>query len=101
MKVLVTVEVETTWRDTDLGDPRPGDPLFDRVLGSVARAVDNALEHAFESGFHHDLETALCLAVRRVTARAAGRERPAPTGRRAGPLRPAVPARARDRRPQS
>jgi hypothetical protein len=91
VKVVVTVEVEATWRDTGLGDPRPGDPLFDRVLGSVARAVDNALEHAFESGFHHDLETALCLAVGRVTARAAGRERPAPAGRRAGPLPPAVP----------
>jgi hypothetical protein len=74
VKVLVTVEVETTWRDTDLGDPRPGDPLFDRVLGSVAQAVDNALEHAFESGFCHDLENILHLTAGRVTARAAGRE---------------------------
>jgi hypothetical protein len=74
VKVLVTVEVEATWCDTDLGDPRPCDPLFDHVLGSVAQAVDNALEHAFESGFRHDLENVLSLCVTRVAARAAGRE---------------------------
>jgi hypothetical protein len=75
VKVLVTVEMETAWCDEDLGHPKPGDPLFDRVLGAVAQAVDNALEHAFESGFNHDLENVLSLSVVRVAARAGGRER--------------------------
>jgi hypothetical protein len=49
VKVLATVAVETAWSDADLGDPRPGDPLFDRVLGSVAQAV-RRLWHPGDAG---------------------------------------------------
>lgn len=56
MKVCVKVMVDVDWCDEDLGTPKEGDPLSDRVEATIEEAVMNALYYARDNGFDHDME---------------------------------------------
>jgi hypothetical protein len=63
VKVEVVMNVEFCEGEAD---PKPGDPLEDRVLDSVSEAVENALRHIQGDGFSHDMESILSVMVESV-----------------------------------
>jgi hypothetical protein len=66
MKVKIEVVLDVEFCEEDLGDPKPGDPIEDRILDSVQEAVSNALHAAQANGFSHDLEDELSVMVSNV-----------------------------------
>jgi hypothetical protein len=72
MEVEVRVRIEVRGDDPREFDPdtiRPGDPLEDRVVDSVAEAVSWALKRNADDGFCHDLEELVTLEPGSVEAR--------------------------------
>jgi len=63
MKVDLLVHMSIEFCDEDLGDPAAGDPLNSRMRESVLEAVTEALVHAENRGYSHDMETLTSLGV--------------------------------------
>ena len=72
MEVEVRVRIAVHACDREEFDPhtiKPGDPLEDRVVDSVAEAVSWALKRNYDDGFCHDLEEQVTLEPGNVEAR--------------------------------
>lgn len=68
MKVKVVVMLNVDWQDEDLGTPKEGDPLEERIEASVKEAVWTALWMGRDNGFDHDMEDLISILLDYVTA---------------------------------